>query len=178
MAEWKRRRRSGGGVLLDLASHHIDLLRWLLNDEVEVVSASIRSDLSEHDTALLQLATRRGVDVQGFFSFRTGLADFLEFHGEQGTLRLDRHSPGLILRVPRRFGYGVRRAAVVPSPALAARRFHRLIRPSADPSYQRSVRAWIELLRGRPGASASLVDGVRSLEAVLEAEKAVACASS
>ena len=30
MPDWKRRRGSGGGALLDLASHHVDLLRWFL----------------------------------------------------------------------------------------------------------------------------------------------------
>ena len=29
MPEWKRDRSTGGGVLLDLASHHLDQLRWL-----------------------------------------------------------------------------------------------------------------------------------------------------
>jgi myo-inositol 2-dehydrogenase / D-chiro-inositol 1-dehydrogenase len=35
MPGWRRQRASGGGVLLDLASHHLDLLRWFLRDEVE-----------------------------------------------------------------------------------------------------------------------------------------------
>ena len=43
MPEWKRWRRSGGGVLLDLASHHIDLLRWFLDDEMATVEATIGS---------------------------------------------------------------------------------------------------------------------------------------
>ena len=44
MPTWKRDRASGGGVLLDLASHHIDQLRWLTGDEVERVSATCASD--------------------------------------------------------------------------------------------------------------------------------------
>ena len=34
MPSWKRRRATGGGALLDLASHHIDLVRWMLATEV------------------------------------------------------------------------------------------------------------------------------------------------
>ena len=45
--QWRQHRTSGGGVMLELASHHIDLLRWLLNDEIARVEARIVSELSE-----------------------------------------------------------------------------------------------------------------------------------
>ena len=170
MPEWKRRRATGGGVLLDLASHHLDALRWFLDDEVAAASGCLKSDLSEHDTAWLELATRDGVEVQSFFSFRTGRADFLEFIGDRGTLRVDRHVPRLSLRLGRRFGYGVREGWIWPTARLAAWRLQRLIRPSADPSYRRSLQAFVDVVRGREGATASLEDGVRSLEAVLRVE--------
>ncbi|HTG50883.1 MAG TPA: Gfo/Idh/MocA family oxidoreductase, partial [Gemmatimonadales bacterium] len=47
MPSWKRRRATGGGVLLDLASHHIDLVRWMLATEVAVVSVSLSSETTE-----------------------------------------------------------------------------------------------------------------------------------
>ena len=170
MPAWKRHRSTGGGVLLDLGSHHIDLLRWFLDDEIATVSARIRSDLSEQDTARLELATRRGVEAQSLFSFRTGLADFLEFFGERGTLRVDRHASRLTLRVPRRLGYGVRRAWLAPDAAELGWRLARWTRPSVDPSYRRSLQAFVDHLRARAAAPASLEDGVRSLEVVLGAE--------
>src|SRR5215203_3111260 len=40
LPEWKRTRDTGGGVLLDLASHHIDLVHHLLDDPVARVYAS------------------------------------------------------------------------------------------------------------------------------------------
>jgi predicted dehydrogenase len=170
LPQWKRDRATGGGALLDLASHHIDLLRWFLADEVGAIAGSLRSELSEDDTARIELTMERGVEVQGFFSFRAGLADHLEFIGERGTLRVDRHSPSLTLRLGRRLGYGVRRRWVAPTPAGAAWRLARLVRPSADPSYRRSLRAFVQLVRGGPSRTASLLDGLRSLEAVLAAE--------
>ena len=87
-----------------------------------------------------------------------------------GALRVDRHSPGLSLRVGRRFGYGVRRPWLWPTPAAAAWRLQRLFRPSIDPSFRRSLRAFVELIRGRGTRVASLADGLRSLEAILAAE--------
>lgn len=171
MPEWKRRRATGGGVLLDLASHHIDLLRWFLEDEVAEIVASLRSDASDQDSARLQLVMRAGVEVQSLFSFRAGLADFLEFVGERGTLRVDRHCPTLTLKVGRRLGYGVRRRWIAPDSAVAAWRLRRLFRPSLDPSYRRALEAFVAVLRGEASRSATLLDGVRSLQVLLGAEE-------
>jgi predicted dehydrogenase len=171
MPEWKRRRATGGGVLLDLASHHVDLLRWFLADEVTEVRASLQSEDSEDDSAQLECTMGGGIRIQSFFSFGAGQADFLEFIGERGTLRVDRHSPILSLKVPRRFGYGVRRRWIAPDAAVAAWRFHRLIRPSADPSYRRSLETFVAVLQGQGGPCPTLVDGMRSLDVVLGAEQ-------
>lgn len=170
MPEWKRRRGTGGGVLLDLASHHVDLLRWFLNDEIAAASAWLGSESSEQDSARLELTTEGAVEIQGFFSFHAGLADFLEFFGDRGMLRVDRHSPRLELRVGRRFGYGMRRVRVAPSAAVAAWRLRRWVRPSVDPSYRLSLQAFVDRLHGRPAEAASLEDGVRSLAVILSAE--------
>ena len=53
---WKARRSEGGGVLLDLGSHHFDLIRWLLDARVERVEATLASQASEHDSAAPGLA--------------------------------------------------------------------------------------------------------------------------
>jgi predicted dehydrogenase len=157
----------------------VDLVRWFLGEEIATVAASVRSDDSEHDAARVELTTEGGVEVQSWFSFRTGLADYLEFLGERGTLRVDRHSPRLLLRVPRRLGYGLRRRWVPPTADVAAWRLVRWTRPSVDPSYRSALQAFVDHVRGGPSAPASLEDGVRSLAAVLSAEStAVACASS
>jgi predicted dehydrogenase len=171
MPEWKRSRATGGGVLLDLASHHIDLLRWFLSDEVATVSASIDSELTEHDSARLQLTMRGGAQVQSWFSCRTAVSDWFEFAGEQGTLRVDRHRPRVSLRVPRRLGYGVRTARLAPPPDVAAWWLKRMVRPSQEPSYRRALAAFVSGLRGQSPAVPGLVDGMRALEVVEAAEE-------
>ena len=170
MPPWRRLRATGGGVLLELASHHIDQLRWLLGDEVACITASTRSELSEQDTARIDLSMKGGVEVQSFFSVRAGLTDYFEFLGDRGALRIDRHSPRLSLRLGRQFGYGIRRPWVFPTPAAAAWRIRRLFRPSADPSFRRSLRAFLEHVRGHSSPGATLTDGLRSLEVILAAE--------
>jgi myo-inositol 2-dehydrogenase/D-chiro-inositol 1-dehydrogenase len=171
MPEWKRHRATGGGVLLDLASHHIDLLRWFLSDEVATVDASIDSDLTDHDSARVQLTMRGGAQVQSWFSCRTALSDWFEFAGERATLRVDRHRPRISLRVPRRFGYGVRTARVAPSAAVAAWWLKRAVRPSKEPSYAGALAAFVGVLNGEALPVPGVIDGMRALEAVEAAEE-------
>ena len=158
-------------MLLDLASHHIDLLRWFLSDEVATVEASIDSDLTEHDSARVQLTMRGGAQVQSWFSSRTAVSDWLEFAGEKGTMRIDRHLPRISLRVPRRLGYGVRSARLAPTPDVAAWWLKRTVRPSQEPSYRRALAAFVNELRGEPRNTPGVVDGMRALEVVEAAEE-------
>ncbi len=167
---WKCQRATGGGALLDLGSHHVDLLRWFLAAEVTASEASIASVATEHDDAWLRLRFSNGVDATGYFSFRAARAEFFEFLGEKGTLRVDRHRASLVPRVSRRHGYGVRSTLAPGGRDLWAWRLIRLARPSYDPSYRSALEAFVD---GRPGAT--LDDGRRSLDAILTAE--AACAS-
>jgi len=173
MPGWKRCRASGGGVLLDLGSHHVDLVRWLLADEVHAVEARIASEASEADSAWLGLATGGGVEVRSVLSFRTGPADWLTLLGERGTLHVDRFRCALELRTTRRFGYGTRRVRLAPRLANAGWRLQRVVRPSHEPSYGRALGAFVDEVRGGPSRCARLLDGARCL-AVLEAAEEAA----
>lgn len=53
---WKQTRQNGGGALLDLASHHIDLIPFLFEGEIVDVSAKMRSERSEGDSAFYKCA--------------------------------------------------------------------------------------------------------------------------
>jgi predicted dehydrogenase len=48
MPAWKRSRPTGGGVLLDLGSHHTDLLRWFLNSEAAQVALPNGATTDDH----------------------------------------------------------------------------------------------------------------------------------
>lgn len=170
MPAWKQTRATGGGVLLDLASHHLDLLRWFLNDEIAEVSARIHSRTTEQDSALLLLTMKSGVEVQSFFSFRAGLSDRFAFFGESGVLHIDRHRAHLTLRTHRRFGYGTRSSLIFPTCGIVRWWFQRLFRPSVDPSYQRNLSAFVQRVKGHEVPLASLDDGVCNLRALLAAE--------
>jgi len=175
LPSWRDRRDSGGGVLLDLASHHIDLVRWLLDDEIVSAEGRLASDLSEHDSAWLRLTTRDGVVVQSAFSYRGGPADWLAFVGERGTLLIDRFRCALELRSARRFGYGLRRIHLPPVLADVGWRLRRVASPAHEPSYARALAAFVAEVRGAPPATARLADGARSLAVVLAAEESARC---
>ena len=177
MAGWRETRAAGGGVLLDLGSHHFDLMRWFLADEVASVECSAESDRAEGHTARVSMTMKRGATVQSFFSYRTGRADYLQFIGERGTLMLDRHRSALSLRVSRRWGYGTRDKRVMPDAPIAKWRARRLTSPSYEPSYANALESFARSIRGEPTPDCSLADAVKSLDIVLAAEESASSGS-
>ena len=167
---WKTRRESGGGVLLDLASHHFDLLRWMLGAEAVSVKARTWSEATAQDTAAVWLSFDSGVEAHGYFSFHSGVADHLEFFGDSGRIRVDRHATAPELWLSRRLGYGVRRSRVSMPVVDQLGRIRRWMRPAEDPSYFRALRAFVARIRGATDDAATLGDGARSLDLVLAAE--------
>jgi myo-inositol 2-dehydrogenase / D-chiro-inositol 1-dehydrogenase len=170
MSAWKLKRASGGGALLDLASHHVDLLRWLLETEITEVEASVRSEQTEDDTAHLRLRTSNGVHVEGFYSFQGPRADLLELTGDAGALRIDRYGWALDLGQSTGDSSSRRHLPAVWKPSMW--RVGRLVSPGNDPSWRAALGAFLDRVRdGAEDDLAGPVDGLRSLEAVVAAEE-------
>ena len=91
LPQWKQARHSGGGVLLDLASHHVDLVHFLFNQPVRKVTATVRSQRCEGDSAMLQLRLADDVLVQSFFSMSAVEEECFEIYGQAGKLAIDRY---------------------------------------------------------------------------------------
>jgi predicted dehydrogenase len=87
---WRSDRALGGGALLDLGVHHIDLVRFLTGSEIAGVRASISSRESEQDTALLELQLENGVGVHAFFSLAAAETDQVEVYGDAARLSVAR----------------------------------------------------------------------------------------
>jgi predicted dehydrogenase len=168
---WKRSRATAGGVLLDLGSHHFDLLRWFLDAPIESVQAHTTSTRSEQDSADVHLVLAGGISAQSRFSFLTGHADHLEFHGELGSLRVDRHHPHPIVRLRRQNRYGLADASPSFAPAILRHRATHFLRPGHDPSYRLALDGFANALLGLPDPGADASDGWASLAAVLAAER-------
>jgi predicted dehydrogenase len=171
--EWRRTRRRGGGVLLDLATHHVDLYRWLLQDELDEVRIDTRTRLLEQDSASLRATTRGGVDVFGYFAQGGSRAHGIAVHGTAGVLQLDLHSGRFVALRNRRFGYGVRTRGVPPDIENLLWRSRKHLQPSYDPSHALALRAFVNAI-ANPGQRhpdlATFDDGAAALQAILNAE--------
>jgi myo-inositol 2-dehydrogenase/D-chiro-inositol 1-dehydrogenase len=171
MPPWKRARSSGGGALLDLASHHVDLVRHLLETEIDHVEARVGSERTEDDTAWLRLTTTDGAGVAGFYSFRAARTDTFELIGERGTLRVDRLAGRASLRLTRRRRYGVSRGILRPRRETVLSPRAGLVRRYRDPSYAAALAAFVGAIRGDTREVPTLADGLRALEPLLAAEE-------
>ena len=171
---WKAERGHGGGVLLDLASHHVDLSRFLFREEVADVDCALRSVRTEDDTASLQLRLAGGMLVQSFFSHCAADEDRFEIYCERGKITVERGA-GLAAFVSRgrretRRVDSIRRAW---SAARNARYGYEKFRAFGhEPSWALAFARFLACVRSERAASPDLEDGWRSLEVVLAAEEA------
>jgi predicted dehydrogenase len=176
MSGWKRDRRNGGGVLLDLATHHIDLYRWFLQDELAQITADTRSLYSDQDSAYVRASTRSGVELCGYFAFTSSRSHQLTVHGAKGVLHLDMHT-GLITEVTnRRHGYGIRKRTVGRGVRDIGWHSRKLVQPSYNPSHRLALCAFVDGIANparRHADLATVDDGAAALQAVLDAESGV-----
>jgi predicted dehydrogenase len=170
---WKTRRRSGGGVLLDFASHHVDLVRFLFGREVVSVFAKLRSRQSEDDTLLLELELAGGLPVQSLFSYAAVDEERFEIYGEAGKLTVDRSrcQDVLVTRPGRDDARFDRLAHAVRSLSRAPYVLEKRRTPGHEPSHRSALLRFADAIRGRAHGSPDLHDGLACLEVLMAAER-------
>ena len=171
MPLWKRSRASGGGAVLDLASHHVDLVRWLTGEEVLSVESAIASESTEDDTATMRLALSGGTEAETYVSFRAARTDSVEVIGDEGVVRVDRYSKTFLVTVTSARRHSAVRSHRMPSGSTARYRLSALVRPALEPSYASCLQSFARAVAGGEEPTlATLDDGLRSLAVVLAAE--------
>lgn len=165
---WKRNRADGGGVLLDLGSHHADLARFLFDDEAHEVGATVGSIRSEDDVAWLTLTMKSGPTIESRVSLATVRENRFEVVGDAGRLVVDRIENRLALHASEpTWGRAPRlRREIVGLP----RRFRAALSPLIDVSYERALTAFVDAVERRAPIRPDPCDGERSLAVVLAAE--------
>jgi predicted dehydrogenase len=174
---WKRDVTTGGGALLDLATHHLDLVPHLLGDPVAAVSATTTSTHAEEDTAAVQLTLCSGLSVQSLASLSAAQTDRVELIGDLTTLEVDRMGRR---RLTER---STTTPTTVPERARAAARVIRDgasatmdgLRPPGEPSFATALAAFVAGVAGQPVVGiADVGDGHRVAEVVDAARRSSA----
>jgi predicted dehydrogenase len=91
---WKAAPESGGGPLLFVGSHLIDMFLWFLDEPVEVYAdVEVRPDTGAEDTLTFQVRFSGGVLTQGLVTQAApGFAYEIDIHGSQGRIVLRGYS--------------------------------------------------------------------------------------
>jgi predicted dehydrogenase len=173
--EWKRTRASGGGALLDLGSHHFDLVRFITGRDSREIFAETWSRRAEDDCACVQTRLEGGAIVQSFFSTCATEEDRIEIYGSAGKLTLDRYL-SLAPRVTATTMRGARLSQLrhgLKTLRRAPYLFEKLRAPLREPSFTRALSAFVAAsLAGVVGdALPNFDDGLRSLALVEAAEE-------
>jgi predicted dehydrogenase len=176
LPDWKTSRSTGGGALLDLASHHIDLIRFVFGQEIREVSAAVSSVRADQDTAALQMRLADGTGIQTFVSMAGAEDDRIEVLGDAGKLTADRYRerdlvftpPARRLAPAQRLVDGVRAAGASPVGVLG------VLLPPRDPSHQNALQAFVDAVSSGAPSPLPFGEGLRSLAVVLAAERSAA----
>lgn len=165
---WKRVSSTGGGVLLDLAPHHVDLVAWLLRDEIVDVLATVSTRTSEDDTATLTLRLRGGAVAQLAFAYGLVDAERFEIDGDHGRLIVDRrrHQHAFI-ETPRE-GRLSRAARTARDASRLRYVLEKRTAPGGEPSHGTALRRFVASVRAGERAEPGLATG-RDCTAVLDA---------
>ena len=170
---WKLTRRGGGGVLLDLASHHLDLIRYFFSQEIAEVLAIVESRRSENDTAWVQLRLANGLMVQSFFSSAAAEEDSFEIFGEKGKLTVDRYR-SLAVRATQSRLTGVRfdqLKAGFRNLRNTRYLFEKMRAAAHEPSYYAALDSFLEAVGSGENRDPNLYDGYRNFEVIAAAEE-------
>lgn len=160
---WRARRDQGGGVLLDLASHHVDLVRHLLGQEVESVFARVRSRQTQDDTASLDIRMQDGCTVQIAVALGSVDEDRIEVIGTLGTLLVDRIRGTDVMRHAPRGGEAGFRVGQLGRPWY---RLQKRRSPWQEPSFGPTLAAFVTACRTGASATPDLHDGWHVMQVI------------
>ncbi len=149
LPDWKKFRQTGGGVLLDLASHHMDLIYFLFEQKITEVFAQIESRQSEADYAKLHLRLGNGLLIQSLFSMNAANPeDRFEIYTAKKKFTINRYR------------------------SFDRKNFlKKMIWPDYEPSYQTALMHFVEAVQSGRQVTPDFTEGFRSLQVIKAAEE-------
>jgi myo-inositol 2-dehydrogenase / D-chiro-inositol 1-dehydrogenase len=171
--EWKASRRTGGGVMLDLASHHFDLIKFWLDQDIVEVNASVCSQRLEDDTATVQLRLNSGLLAECFFSMSSVEDERFEIYGSLGKLSFDRFNSWSVevtdLQRSSIFTRYLRR--LLTSFPTSRYAISKLRASGREPSFAAALARFVRAASTCKQLHPNLDDGLQSLRVVIAAEE-------
>lgn len=153
---WFDRKKVGGGALLDTGCHMIDLLRWLLSDEMSVqnVILGYKLRLPMEDTAILSVRFKKGtiaVLMVSWLSMAHHPVMKIDLHGTASSISSDSSAE-----------QDIRKIAWTMSRNLARRLLKKEIEPysAADNPYYKELRHFIDCIHQNKETSVTGIDGL------------------
>jgi predicted dehydrogenase len=169
MPAWRNRRQTGGGVLCEVAVHHIDLLRYLTGADIEEVYAQSRHGEGDDESATIDMRCTNGVLASCAFSEHTSDANEIELIGREGRLAFSIYRfDSLAMTFP---GRSVGRAGSALASLKALPECWPILRRGGDflETYRREWLAFIDVIRRDRPVAATVADGLAALRVVLAA---------
>ena len=160
-------------MLLELASHEIDLVHFVLGEPIAEVTLKFAPANRKMTPHTCKGRTASGIGVQGFFSFCAVEEAGMEVYGDAGKLMVDRYGG---LSVERR---SVSAAGPVRTTLAAIAQWRgiryllrRLRSPWREPSFEVALSQFLDAVRQGTPASPDLNHGLQSLKVIEAAELA------
>lgn len=166
---WHISPSTGGGALLELASHHVDLCRFVFGAEVAMARSLLWTNSGSDQAAMVTLELSNGVGVQMQAFHGSVEEDRFEVYGTSGKLVVDRYNSLALEHVPQRASGGISTAVKRLSNELASIRYglEKRNAPWQEPSYAPSIVDFLTAVRtGRTETSPDLADGLAALAAI------------
>jgi predicted dehydrogenase len=167
-ATWRLSPPLGGGAMLELASHHVDLLRFIFETEVKSVSAEEWSNRGDDQAANISLTLSNGLHAQMFVSYGSVEEDRFEVYGTEGKLSINRYDSLILERSGPLAKGGLATATKRLVSEVRAMKYGVAKRkaPGQEPSFGASIGAFVDAVRNGRSAKPDIEDGVRALEVI------------
>ncbi|MCS6813060.1 MAG: Gfo/Idh/MocA family oxidoreductase [Cyanobacteria bacterium] len=161
--DWQITRHGSFGAIFDIAPHHIDLVRFLLETDVAEVFMQARSPYSKNDTVLLQLRMVNDVLVQSFFCLHAVEVGQVEIYGTDGKLAVDHYrSLAVEFTTPKigRFARAKQGLSHLLQPITQSHYLLEKLRsPWHEPSFLRSITHFVNTVRHQQPVFPNVWDG-------------------
>ena len=160
----------GGGALMDVGIHVIDLARYILGDVTQVYGVATsdiwkQGQAEDNGFAILRSPTGKVATLHATWTEWKGYRFFLEAYGDRGMARAY-YAPMFAMAILMDKPGGARRREFHFYPEIILREKFAGWETTTSKAFQEEFRDFVKLVRGAPASSVNLADGFAGCRAV------------